>query len=1026
MSKVRSNEFINVAGDGAPSFPQGATSIEPTMDNQVATKSYVDNLTSLLGNNVSSLVAPTNPKIGSFWIDTSLTPNALKTWNGNVWVEFSGTMGGLVSTSKITTPEVLTPAHYSGFPVSTFTPRSSEILGAFGVDATTVNIKLSDTTVSDVDGNLIPGLSISDVLTIGEPVYASDYNPNPHWIATLNGVDYEQFDSVAVDSLGNVYAAGHTESFDGEMPNGASGLGIAVGILAKYSSSGDLIWHRTIVSDSTQGNSGYVALKEVTIDSQDNVYVVGQTYDRESMQLYYSDGNPSYSQSNSNYHALIIKFDSDANVLFQRGYTGSNQTSVYAATTDGSDNLYVAGGIAGHINSHTDGFVAKYDSSGVYQWGLHIGKTRHWDRFQGISCDSSGNICLSGETEITADDERNPISATLNQNMYVPYLAKIDSAGTMLWQRIIVPAETSRRHGYSYAVATDSSDNIYITGRSMGYHAYLIKIDSSGDLQWQRKYGNGNEYGHGISVDDSDNIYICGQSQSRDTRIQAFVAKYNSSGVIQWQRHLGYQTSADIFYDMAIKGSNMYLCGYMQYWSNIDGGNRRVGLLTKLPTDGSFSKGITSTSDYTAYGEHGGWTYGDPDHNDVDSGEFSVYDYDPTYFDSIGEYRKGNAWYFASTTDYYGPVIETTQNCTVHDPGFTHNIHLMGSITGVVSSISGDLVNLTNVSGGTWKAGMNLTSSSNAQTGVASPTITMIAHSETGNYRITGTDRSNIFNGDTDPEITVYVGDTLIFNNSGLNGNHPMFIRVADGGPSVSNPAATGEGTSRVTWVPTTPGTYYYQCGSHPAMIGSIAVLPVPSTTFTSSTPTISNGLIATWGNAEWQIAEDSAFTTNLQTLTSPLVATIDPMTFNVTTSSQTGDYLLTGSDRINTFSGDADPEITVYVGDTIVFDNSATYSSHPMYIRPSDGGPSVTNPHASGVGGATVSWTPTVGGTYYYQCGAHAAMIGTITVLGGTQSGPTGFNMQSNNSYYVRVRYDSSDPQLSSDWSPVNYFRSV
>ena len=1025
MSKLRSNEFINAGGNGAPSFPQGATSIEPTADSQVATKSYVDNLVSSLGNNVSSLVAPTNPKIGSFWIDTSLSPNALKTWNGNVWVEFSGTVGGLVSTSKITTPEVLSPTHYSGFPVSIFTPRSSEILSALSVDASAVNIKLSDTTVSDVDGNLIPGLSISDALTIGEPVYASDYNPNPHWIATLNGVDYEQFDSVAVDSLGNVYAAGHTESFDGEMPNGVSGLGIQLGLLVKYSPSGNLIWHRTIVSDSVEGNSGLVALKEVTIDSQDNVYVIGTTYDRESIQMYYSNGSPSSSQSNRNNHALIIKFDSDANVLFQRGHTGALQTNIYAATTDSSDNLYVAGGIRGHVNPHYDGFVTKYDSSGVQQWGLHIGRVRYWDMIRGISCDSSDNICLSGDTEILASDDRNPIWASHNQNLYVPYLAKIDSAGTMLWQRIIVPAETSRTHGYSYAVATDSSDNIYITGRSMGNHAYLIKIDSSGDLQWQRKYGDGNEYGHGISVDNSDNIYICGQSSTRDTRIQAVVAKYNSSGVLQWQRHLGYQTSADIFYDVAINGSSMYLCGYMQYWSNVDGGNRRVALLTKLPTDGSFSKGITSTSDYTAYGEHGGWTYGDPNHSDVDNGEFTVYDFDPTYFDSIGQYYKGSRVYFASTTDYYGPVVETTQNCTIHDPAFTHNIHLMGSITGVVSSISGDLVNLTNVSGGTWKAGMNLTSSSNTRTGVASPIITLITGSQTGSYLITGTDRSNIFNGATDPGITVYVGDTLVFNNSDLNG-HPMYIRVSDQGDSVSNPAATGEGTSRVTWVPTTPGTYYYQCGSHSSMIGTITVLPIPSTTFTSSAPTISSGLIVTWGNAEWQIAEDSGFTTNLQTFTSPLVAAIDPMTFNVTTGSQTGDYLLTGSDRINTFSGDADPTITLYVGDTIVFDNSATYLSHPMYIRPSDGGPSVTNPHASGVGGATVSWTPTVGGTYYYQCGSHPAMIGTITVLGGTQSGPTGFDMQSNNPYYVRVRYDSSDPQLSSDWSPVSYFRSV
>jgi len=28
-----------------------------------------------------------------------------------------------------------------------------------------------------------------------------------------------------------------------------------------------------------------------------------------------------------------------------------------------------------------------------------------------------------------------------------------------------------------------------------------------------------------------------------------------------------------------------------------------------------------------------------------------------------------------------------------------------------------------------------------------------------------------------------------------------------------------------------------------------------------------------------------------------------------------------------------------------------------------------------------SVVWTPTAAGTYYYQCGPHAAMVGTITI---------------------------------------------
>ena len=106
------------------------------------------------------------------------------------------------------------------------------------------------------------------------------------------------------------------------------------------------------------------------------------------------------------------------------------------------------------------------------------------------------------------------------------------------------------------------------------------------------------------------------------------------------------------------------------------------------------------------------------------------------------------------------------------------------------------------------------------------------------------------------------------------------------------------------------------------------------------------------------------------------------PTTFNFTTGSETNNYLVTGSDRGNTYTSAADPGITVYEGDTITFDNTATSGSHPMYIRVANGGASVSNPAATGEGTATVSWTPTTAGTYYYQCGSHPLMIGTITVL--------------------------------------------
>ena len=42
---------------------------------------------------------------------------------------------------------------------------------------------------------------------------------------------------------------------------------------------------------------------------------------------------------------------------------------------------------------------------------------------------------------------------------------------------------------------------------------------------------------------------------------------------------------------------------------------------------------------------------------------------------------------------------------------------------------------------------------------------------------------------------------------------------------------------------------------------------------FSSSAPVVTSGTVTTWGNADWQLAEDSGFTTHLQSSTSPLTS---------------------------------------------------------------------------------------------------------------------------------------------------------
>ena len=119
-------------------------------------------------------------------------------------------------------------------------------------------------------------------------------------------------------------------------------------------------------------------------------------------------------------------------------------------------------------------------------------------------------------------------------------------------------------------------------------------------------------------------------------------------------------------------------------------------------------------------------------------------------------------------------------------------------------------------------------------------------------------------------------------------------------------------------------------------------------------------------------------------TLSSSITAT---STYSIAVTASGGQYVLSGRDKNGSVSGN-NVTVIVNVGDTLNFVVNA--SGHPFFIKTSattGTGNQVSTPAATNQGSqsGTVSWTPNTAGTYYYQCGNHAGMLGTITVTATT-----------------------------------------
>ena len=91
-------------------------------------------------------------------------------------------------------------------------------------------------------------------------------------------------------------------------------------------------------------------------------------------------------------------------------------------------------------------------------------------------------------------------------------------------------------------------------------------------------------------------------------------------------------------------------------------------------------------------------------------------------------------------------------------------------------------------------------------------------------YKISGVDSNGNIEG-LDIDLNFAVGNKIIFNVN--SPGHPFLIKIKAGtGKKNLVEDANNNGVAKgiIEWVPTKPGTYYYQCLKHKGMVGKIII----------------------------------------------------------------------------------------------------------------------------------------------------------------------------------------------------------
>jgi Beta-propeller repeat/Cep192 domain 4 len=368
----------------------------------------------------------------------------------------------------------------------------------------------------------------------------------------LGGTNSDGGMGIAVDSSGNAYVTGNTNSTDFPTVNplqktnkaAVAHSGQFTGFACKLNSSGSALVYSTYLGGSFQDMPAGIA-----VDSSGNAYVTGSTLSADfptvnAFQANYSGGDAFVAKLNAAGSALVYStFLGGASVDGAGGIAVDSSGSAYVTGQTASADFPLVKPLQA-VNHAADAtaFVVKLNSSGsALQYSTYLGGSI-LEGGTGIAVDSSGAAYLTGTTSSADFPTVNPLQASLG-GVGSAFVAKLNPSGSALVFSTYLGGSTAVASTLSvstlaHAIALDSSGNAYITGEtdatdfptvnpvqakcpacaSFSGNAFVTEFSSDGSTLIFSTYLGGSwlNIGNGIAVDPSGSILLTGENDAAD------------------------------------------------------------------------------------------------------------------------------------------------------------------------------------------------------------------------------------------------------------------------------------------------------------------------------------------------------------------------------------------------------------------------------------------------------------------------------------------------------------------------------
>jgi predicted secreted protein len=225
----------------------------------------------------------------------------------------------------------------------------------------------------------------------------------------------------------------------------------------------------------------------------------------------------------------LIKIDVDGNVEWNQTYGGTDNEASGDMCLTSDEGYAMVGGTYSFGAGSQDFWLVKTDANGTMQWNMTYGGTGSEYAYHVVQT-VDGGYALLGQT------------SSFGAGSYDFWLVKTDANGTMQWNMTYggtgsdtgIHVLQTEDEGYALAGHTGSFG-------AGSLDAWLIKTDTEGNVQWNMTYGGtGSEYGQCLErTSDGGYGIACMTNSFGAGSLDFWFVKIDSSGNMQWNQTYG-------------------------------------------------------------------------------------------------------------------------------------------------------------------------------------------------------------------------------------------------------------------------------------------------------------------------------------------------------------------------------------------------------------------------------------------------------------------------------------------------------